>query len=229
MAIAHRPCPNIACDVGTPPARPSPSASPEPSPEPSPGASPSPDSPPTPGTSPPPPSGGSCGKEVTVWEACGGRSNGCSGDQCKDAQWKVSDAAVRVCHMSSATGNSLMLLTLSYRLVTVPCERPAKVSPMRIITLGQRHHGPFVLQNHCCSSGTTCTRINEWFWQCLPSTKSPVASAAVVSNTTVAPVVNCSTAVEVWEPCGGAGDDCPRDLRSHGKCGDTVWEVGNLV
>ena len=59
---------------------------------------------------------------------------------------------------------------------------------------------------YCCASDSTCSYVNEWYWQCVPTgSGGPGTSSG-------------NAAVGHWSQCGGKSG-CP----SGASCGDNQW------
>jgi hypothetical protein len=50
----------------------------------------------------------------------------------------------------------------------------------------------------CCAAGSTCNRVNEWYWQCQPSASLPSSGLGGSGQGTL----------ELWAQCGGKGGNC---------------------
>ena len=80
---------------------------------------------------------------------------------------------------------------------------------------------------HCCAGGSTCTYVNDHYWQCLPSSAAAdnlelqgAATAGSPAGTSAAgPSTGSSgAALNMWDQCGGMGGNC----QSYG-CADAPY------
>jgi hypothetical protein len=62
---------------------------------------------------------------------------------------------------------------------------------------------------YCCGSGSTCSFVNEWYWQCVPTSggadNSNHRSSASASSTVS---VSSNDSLGLWDQCGGMGGSC---------------------
>ncbi|WIA30941.1 hypothetical protein OEZ86_000991 [Tetradesmus obliquus] len=75
-------------------------------------------------------------------------------------------------------------------------------------------------EGHCCASGFTCQRSNEWYWQC----RTGPPSSNRVEQPAPAPPTACAAVLTEWAGCGGRGTTCPKSLQSAGQCADAQWK-----
>ncbi|WIA11041.1 hypothetical protein OEZ85_011194 [Tetradesmus obliquus] len=75
-------------------------------------------------------------------------------------------------------------------------------------------------EGHCCASGFTCQRSNEWYWQC----RTGPPSSNRVEQPAPAPATACAAVLTEWAGCGGRGTTCPKSLQSAGQCADAQWK-----
>jgi hypothetical protein len=81
---------------------------------------------------------------------------------------------------------------------------------------------------YCCASGTACTLVNEWYWQCLPAgggissggnpSERASTSTAAGPSTGSGASAGSSDALSMWDQCGGMGGNC----QSYG-CADAPY------
>jgi hypothetical protein len=60
---------------------------------------------------------------------------------------------------------------------------------------------------YCCARGTTCTYLNDWFWQCIPSSSSGEEVGGLQQGTTSGSGTGDGK-LNLWDQCGGAGGNC---------------------
>ncbi|KAJ8522652.1 hypothetical protein ONZ45_g773 [Pleurotus djamor] len=67
-----------------------------------------------------------------------------------------------------------------------------------------------------CDAGNTCTKLNDYYSQCLPGAQAPPASSAPATTVTVAPPPSTTTATTP-APTGGSGTGLDGKFKAKGK------------